>query len=327
MKRLLVTGAAGFVGARFVETCRRHGSADVISVDAVAHFKERPEHKGIDFGTIVDRDELFDWLESERPEISGIIHLGAITDTTMMDVALLKKRNVDYSQKIWNYASSQKVPLVYASSAATYGDGALGYDDDEALIPKLKPLNPYGDSKQIFDVWALGEEKRGNSPSSWSGWKFFNVYGFGEAHKGRMASVVLHAYQQLKSDRMIKLFRSHRAGIADGHQARDFVDVRDVIDVLWFALEKPARRGIRNLGTGKARTFLDLARAVCKAAGHDEAISFIDTPPSIRDQYQYFTEAKMDRLRALGYDKEFRSLENGVGEYVSRLGKSDSLPG
>jgi ADP-L-glycero-D-manno-heptose 6-epimerase len=319
MKRLLVTGAAGFVGARFVESCRRHVSGGVISVDAAAHFKERAEHEGIDFGTIVDRDELFDWLEREKPELSGIIHLGAITDTTMMDVALLKKRNVDYSQNIWNYASSRKVPLVYASSAATYGDGALGYDDDESLIPRLKPLNPYGDSKQIFDVWALAEEKRGNSPPSWSGWKFFNVYGFGEAHKGRMASVVLHAHQQLKSAGVIKLFRSHRAGIADGHQARDFVDVRDVIDVLWFALEKPARRGILNLGTGKARTFLDLARAVCKAAGHDEAISFIDTPPSIRDQYQYFTEAKMDRLRALGYNKEFRSLETGVTDYVKRL--------
>lgn len=319
MKRLLVTGAAGFVGARFVETCRGHGSGGVISVDAAAHFKERPEHKGIDFGTIIDRDELFDWLAREKPDLSGIVHLGAITDTTMMDVALLKKRNVDYSQKIWNYASSRQIPLVYASSAATYGAGELGYDDDEALIPRLKPLNPYGDSKQIFDIWALAEEKRGNSPPSWSGWKFFNVYGFGEAHKGRMASVVLHAHQQLKSSGMIKLFRSHRDGIADGHQARDFVDVRDVIDVLWFALEKPAQRGIFNLGTGKARTFLDLARAVCKAAGHDEAISFIDTPPAIRDQYQYFTEAKMDRLRALGYNKEFKSLETGVTDYVKRL--------
>jgi ADP-L-glycero-D-manno-heptose 6-epimerase len=319
MGRLLVTGAAGFVGSRFVETCRASGADEIVSVDASAPFRDRPEHAGIDFGEIVDRDELFDWLAREKPSLSGIIHLGAITDTTMMDVALLEKRNVDYSQKLWNYASSARVPLVYASSAATYGDGTLGYDDDEALIPKLRALNPYGESKRIFDEWALGEEKRGNAPPSWSGWKFFNVYGFGEAHKERMASVVLHAYQQLESNGVIKLFKSHRAGIADGHQARDFVDVRDVIDVLRFALDKPVSRGIRNLGTGKARTFLALARAVCKAAGRDEAISFIDTPPNIRDQYQYFTEARMERVRALGYDKQFRSLESGVTDYVKRL--------
>jgi ADP-L-glycero-D-manno-heptose 6-epimerase len=319
MTRLLVTGAAGFVGARFVEVSRGLGDADIVSVDATSHFAERPEHRAIDFGTIVDRNDLFDWLEREKPALSGIVHLGAITDTTMMDVALLQKRNVEYSQKLWNYASARKVPFVYASSAATYGDGSLGYDDDESLIPRLRALNPYGESKRIFDEWALGEEKRGNSPPAWSGWKFFNVYGYGEAHKGRMASVILHAYRQLESDGVIKLFRSHREGIADGHQSRDFVDVEDVIGVLRFALERNVERGIRNLGTGKARTFLDLAKAVCKAAGHDEAISFIDTPPSIRDQYQYFTEAKMERLRALGYDSKFRSLESGVSEYVKKL--------
>jgi ADP-L-glycero-D-manno-heptose 6-epimerase len=319
MGRLLVTGAAGFVGSRFVETCRASVSDEIVSVDAAPHFNDRPEHTGIDFGRIVDRDELFNWLARDKPSLSGIVHLGAITDTTTMDVALLQRRNVEYSQKLWNYASAAGVPLVYASSAATYGDGTLGYDDDETLIPKLRALNPYGESKRIFDEWALGEEERGNAPPSWSGWKFFNVYGYGEAHKGRMASVVLHAYQQLESNGVIKLFKSHRPGIADGHQARDFVDVRDVIEVLLFALDKPAGRGIRNLGTGKARTFLDLARAVCKAAGRDEAISFIDTPPNIRDQYQYFTEARMERLRALGYDKPFRSLETGVTDYVKRL--------
>ena len=317
-ERLLVTGAAGFVGWRFVEQARL-GGAEIISVDASAHFSERPEHAETDFGTIVDRDKLFSWLDREKPEISGIVHLGAITDTTMMDVQLLKERNFEYSQRLWNYAAKNWIPFVYASSAATYGAGELGYDDDEKLIPKLRPLNPYGESKRLFDEWALEEERRRNVPPSWSGWKFFNVYGYGEAHKGRMASVILHAYKQLKSDGVIKLFRSHREGIADGHQARDFVDVHDVISVLRFALDKPVKRGIYNLGTGKARTFLDLAKAVCRAAGHDEAISFIDTPPSIRDQYQYFTEARMERLRSLGYDKAFRSLETGVTEYVKRL--------
>lgn len=316
---LLVTGAAGFIGARFVENCRAQGSSEIISVDATSHFAERPEHAKIDYGKIVDMDALFGWLQNKRPPLSAVVHLGAITDTTATDVDALQKQNVEYSQKLWNYCSANGVPLVYASSAATYGAGELGYDDDESLIPELKPLNPYGESKREFDEWALGEEKRGNAPPAWSGWKFFNVYGYGEAHKGRMASVVLHAYQQLKSNGVIKLFKSHRQGIADGHQARDFVDVQDVVDVLRFAIDKPIKRGIMNLGTGKARTFLDLARAVCKAAGHDEAISFIDTPPAIRDQYQYFTEAKMDRLRALGYDKNFRSLESGVTDYVKRL--------
>jgi len=316
---LLVTGAAGFIGSRFVESSRARGGSEIISVDATAHFAERPEHAKIDFGKIVDRDALFDWLRNKKPAISAVVHLGAITDTTATDELALQKQNVEYSQKLWNYCAENGVPLIYASSAATYGAGERGYADDEGIIPLLKPLNPYGESKRAFDEWALAEEKRGNAPPAWSGWKFFNVYGYGEAHKGRMASVVLHAYNQLKSNGVIKLFRSHREGIADGHQARDFVDVQDVVDVLRFAIDKPARRGIRNLGTGKARTFLDLARAVCKAAGRDEAISFIDTPPAIRDQYQYFTEARMERLRGLGYDKEFRSLEDGVTAYVERL--------
>lgn len=315
----LVTGAAGFVGARFVDRVRAEGTADIISVDAPSHFRDRPEHAAIDYGTIVDREKLFDWLAAERPRLSAVVHLGAITDTTEMDVELLRKRNLEYSQKLWNYTASNNVPLIYASSAATYGAGELGYDDDEALIPRLKPLNPYGESKRAFDEWALKQEASGNAPPSWSGWKFFNVYGHGEAHKGRMASVVLHAYKQLKANGEIKLFKSHRDGIADGHQARDFVDVHDVVNVLQFAIDTRVKRGIMNLGTGKARTFLDLAKAVCKAAGHREAISFIDTPPSIRDQYQYFTEAKMDRLRALGYGKPFRSLEDGVTEYVKKL--------
>jgi len=301
--------------------CRERGQVDIVSVDAAAHFTDRPEHATLDFGTIVDRDTLFDWLEREKPALSGIVHLGAITDTTMMDVGLLEKSNVIYSQQLWNYASKAKVPLVYASSAATYGDGTLGYDDEEALIPRLKALNPYGESKRIFDEWALGEEKRGSAPPQWSGWKFFNVYGFGEAHKGRMASVVLHAYEQLRTDGVIKLFRSHRADIADGHQARDFIDVQDVVNVLWYALTRPVERGIRNLGSGRARTFLDLARGVCRAAGHDEVVTFIDTPPALRAQYQYFTEARMDRLRALGYDAEFRSLEDGITAYERSLEK------
>jgi ADP-L-glycero-D-manno-heptose 6-epimerase len=319
MTRLVVTGAAGFVGARFVEMCRQLGCAEIISVDDTAHFTDRPEHSRIDFGTTVHRDDLFAWLKRKEPSLSGIVHLGACTDTTMTDLALLEERNVAYSKRLWKYAAAAKIPFVYASSAATYGNGSLGYDDDESLIPTLRPLNPYGESKRLFDEWALTEEKNGSAPPRWSGWKLFNVYGFGEAHKGRMASVVLHAYQQLRSAGVIRLFRSHRPDIADGHQARDFIDVHDVVEVLWYALTRPVERGIRNLGTGRARTYLDLARGVCRAARHDEAVTFIDTPPALRAQYQYFTEARMDRLRALGYDAEFRSLEDGITAYVRSL--------
>jgi ADP-L-glycero-D-manno-heptose 6-epimerase len=312
MDPVLVTGAAGFVGTRFVDSCRDRG-VPVISVDARAHFADRPEHAATQYGTIVDRDDLFDWLDRTRPALSGIVHLGACTDTTETDEAYLDRVNVQYSQRLWTYATRAARPFVYASSAATYGDGSLGHDDDEALIPRLVPLNAYGRSKQTFDRWLLGQSE---APPVWSGWKFFNVYGYGERHKGGMASVILHAYDQLRAGGPVRLFRSHRAGIADGHQARDFIDVRDVISVLWFALDHQIARGIYNLGTGHARTYLDLARAVCRALGAEERIEFIDTPRAIRERYQYFTEARIGRLREGGYGVPFYSLEAGVAEYA-----------
>lgn len=312
---LLVTGAAGFVGARFVASAQARG-VPVISVDERSYFDARPEHAGIDLGTVVDRRDLFAWLERARPALAGIVHLGARTDTTESDEAVLTALNVEYSQQLWRHATAAGVPFVYASSAATYGDGAWGYDDDEALIPRLVPLNAYGRSKHTFDQWALAQA---STPPAWSGWKFFNVYGFGERHKGMMASVVLHAYDQLQAGDPIRLFRSHRDGIADGHQARDFIDVRDIIDVLWFALHRPVARGIYNLGTGQARTYLDLARAVCRTVGVEERIEFVDTPLKIREKYQYFTEAKTARLRALGYAEPFTTLESGIADYVATL--------
>jgi ADP-L-glycero-D-manno-heptose 6-epimerase len=314
MDPILVTGAAGFVGTRFVDSCRERG-VPVVSVDALAHFqkRERPEHAGTDYGTVVDRDDLFEWLDRAKPTLAAIVHLGACTDTTEMDTAYFDRVNVEYSKRLWQYATTHRLPFVYASSAATYGDGALGYDDDETLIPRLSPLNPYGWSKQTFDVWALAQSE---TPPTWSGWKFFNVYGYGERHKGKMASVVLHAYDQLRAGGPVRLFRSHRPGVLDGHQARDFIDVRDVVSVLWFALDRPIRRGIYNLGTGQARTYLDLARAVCQALGVEERIEFIDTPLAIRDKYQYFTEARVQRLTDAGYGQPFHTLEQGVSHYV-----------
>ncbi|MEO8604385.1 MAG: ADP-glyceromanno-heptose 6-epimerase [bacterium] len=318
---LLVTGAAGFIGARFVASCAARGIA-VVSVDDTAYFAARSEHAGIDFGRVVDRTQLFDWLARQRPSLAGIVHLGACTDTTELDVAFLTRVNLEYSQHLWQYAAAQALPLVYASSAATYGDGAFGYDDDPALLPGLRPLNPYGDSKQQFDLWALDEERAGRQPPHWCGFKFFNVYGFGERHKQRMASVVLQGFDQIRAGGTVRLFKSERPDIADGHQRRDFIYVDDVVNALHFALTAPIARGIFNLGTGRSRTFLDLVRATFAALAVPERIEFIPLPADLSARYQYVTEARMDRLRAAGYADPFTPLEDGVRQYVLELLKS-----
>ena len=317
-KQILVTGAAGFIGARFVESCVERGYS-VISVDDRAYFQERTEHKDVDFGTVVDRKNLFSWLKKEKIKLAAMVHLGACTDTTEFDVAYLNKINVEYSKNIWNWASQNNVPLVYASSAATYGEGELGYDDSEELIPKLKPLNPYGQSKQDIDLWVLEQERRGCKPPSWSAFKFFNVYGFGERHKKDMSSVVLKAFDQIRQKNVSRLFKSYRNGIAHGEQKRDFVFVGDVVNVLHFALEKPIKRGIYNLGTGEARSFLDLVRAVFEELGKKDNIEWIEMPEAIKDKYQYFTEAHMERLCEIGYKKPFTSLEDGIHQYIQKL--------
>jgi ADP-L-glycero-D-manno-heptose 6-epimerase len=318
--RYLVTGAAGFIGARFVESCRAR-AIDVVSVDSRAHFAERPEHKGLDFGPIVDRDELDGWLKGPGAgeKFDAIVHLGACTDTSQLDVAYLERVNVRASQRLWDEAVARKIPLVYASSAATYGAGEAGYGDDEASLARLRPLNPYGESKHRFDLWALERERAGHRPPAWSAFKFFNVYGFGERHKRRMASVVLHSFDQIRATGESTLFKSHREGIADGQQKRDFVFVEDVVEVLHFAATKPIARGIYNLGTGRARAFHDLARAVFAALGLPERIRFVDTPENLRAHYQYFTEAKMEKLHAQGFVRPFATLEEGASKYVARL--------
>jgi len=320
---LLITGAAGFIGARAVETARKKGYS-VVSVDHAPYFHERTEHRGLDFGEIVDLDSLEAWLTERtqrlgRAPVSGVIHMGACTDTTELDVAYLTRVNLEYTKMLWNFCADRAIPFVYASSAATYGEGELGYTDDESLTPRLKPLNPYGESKRAFDEWALNEEKKGHAPPAWSGFKFFNVYGFGETHKGKMASVIRHAFQQIREKGQVKLFQSHKPGIAHGEQKRDFVYVGDVVKVLFFALEAPLPRGIYNLGTGHARTFLDLVRATFKAMDRPENIEFIPTPVELRERYQYFTQAEMKKLGAAGYAVPFTELEDGVAEYVKQL--------
>ncbi len=328
--RYLVTGAAGFIGARFVESCAMRG-IETVSVDKLSYFTERAEHRGVAFGATVDRDRLFEWLQT--PEHAGrltaIVHLGACTRTTEMDREFLRRNNIEYSQRLWNFARERGLPFIYASSAATYGDGTLGFDDDEALLARLKPLNPYGESKWLFDQWALAEERAGRHPAGWAGFKFFNVYGFGERHKGPMSSLVLQGFDQIGTRGGLRLFESHRQGIAHGHQTRDFIWVGDVVQVLHFAVERalepagalrgPNLRGIYNLGTGRARTFLDLARAVFAALRLPERIEFIPMPQGLRDQYQYFTQARTERLRALGYTQPFTPLEEGVRRTVEQL--------
>jgi len=317
---VVVTGAAGFIGARCVEALRARGTP-VVSVDRIDAFDSRPEHAAIDFGTRVGLSEVDAWLAANGAGVAAIVHLGACTDTRETNRTHLRELNIDASERLWRRAIDLDVPFIYASSAATYGDGALGYDDDEAALPSLKPLNAYGDSKQVFDVWALGEEQAGRHPRAWAGLKFFNVYGFGERHKGPMSSVVIQAFDQIRASGKVRLFRSHRPDIADGHQARDFVCVDDVVEVLLDLVDRPLPRGIFNVGSGQARTFLDLARAVFAAMGRTEAIEFIDTPPDLRKTYQYFTEAPMARLRSAGYSLIPTSLEDGVARYVADLSR------
>ena len=311
---IVVTGAAGFIGSALVGELLRQGWQDIVAVDDFSRPDKAPNLEGKTLSAKVDRKEFHDWLDANQQLVQFIFHLGARTDTTEFDTAIFDELNLHYSQEVWKRCVKYGIPLVYASSAATYGAGEHGYDDDHDLIAKLKPLNPYGESKNDFDRWALAQAEK---PYFWAGLKFFNVYGPNEYHKGRMASVVLHAFRQIRDTGGMKLFRSHRPDYKDGEQLRDFVYVKDVCDVCLFLMEHRKHSGIYNLGSGKARTFLDLARAVFAALGKDENIEFIDTPADIRDKYQYYTEANMAKLKGIGYDKPFTSLEEGVGDYVT----------
>jgi len=314
---IIVTGAAGFIASNLIKKLNSDGFNHIIAVDK---FDNPDKNKNLEDLIIlekVERDVFFEWLEKQNEkEIEFIFHLGARTDTTEFNTDLLTKLNTDYTKKVWEKCIEMQIPLIYASSAATYGLGELGYEDDESKIPELKPLNPYGISKNEFDKWALKQEK---TPFYWAGLKFFNVYGPKEYHKGRMASVILHAYKQISETGKMKLFRSHNPEFKDGEQMRDFVFVDDVVNVMIWLMHHRKNAGIYNLGSGKARTFLDLVKAVFNAMGKKEDISFIDTPADIRDKYQYFTEAKMEKLKAIGYPHEFTDLEAGVDAYIKEM--------
>jgi ADP-L-glycero-D-manno-heptose 6-epimerase len=310
---IVVTGAAGFIGSCLVQKLNEEGYNDIVVVDDFSSEAKKGNLEGKKITKWVDREDLMPWLRSNHLFVQFIFHIGARTDTTEFDVEIFNKLNLNYTKDIWNLCVEFGMPLVYASSAATYGGGELGYDDNHEVVGKLKPLNPYGDSKNDFDKWALAQKR---SPYFWAGLKFFNVYGPNEYHKNRMASVILHAFNQINKNGEMKLFRSHRPDYRDGEQLRDFVYVKDVVKVCYFLMHHRKDSGLYNLGTGQARSFLDLAKNTFKAMGKEEKIGFVDTPADIRDKYQYFTEANMQKLKNIGYSEPFYSLESGVEDYV-----------
>jgi len=313
---IIVTGATGFIASNLIKRLNADGFKHIIAVDKFNNPVKNRNIEGLTIAEKIDRNSFFDWAYSQTLEIEFIFHLGARTDTTEFDKALLWELNTEYSKKIWQLCIDKQIPLVYASSAATYGLGENGYEDDEAKIAQLTPLNPYGESKNEFDIWALEQKP---SPLYWTGLKFFNVYGWGEFHKGRMASVIFHAYNQITETGKMKLFRSHNSDYKDGEQMRDFVFVDDVVNVMIWLMHHRKNSGIYNLGSGKARTFLDLVKSVFQSMDKSPDISFIDTPADIRDKYQYFTKASMEKLKSIGYKNPFTPLEEGVDSYIKAL--------
>ena len=313
---IVVTGAAGFIGSCLVGYLNDKGYQNIIVVDDFSRADKEINLEEKKFSHKVDRNIFFDWLQQQQQPVDFIFHIGARTDTTEFDYEVHRKLNVEYSQKVWEYCTKHQVPLVYASSAATYGAGELGYNDDHDVIEKLKPLNPYGVSKNEFDKWVLKQKEQ---PPFWAGLKFFNVYGPYEYHKGRMASVIWHAFNQIRKDGEVKLFRSHRPDFKDGEQLRDFIYVFDVLKVCYWLMKKQPESAIYNLGTGKARTFADLVAATFSSLGLKTNIRYIDMPEDIREKYQYFTEANMKKLRDAGYTDSFYSLEDGIRDYVQQF--------
>jgi len=310
---IIVTGAAGFIGSVLTGKLNQAGLDNIIVVDDFSKTQKNKNLEDNQFIQAVERDDFFQWFDDNYAEVSFVLHIGARTDTTEFDVNVFDILNLNFSKQIWLRCADHQIPLIYASSAATYGLGELGYNDDHNIVNQLKPLNPYGESKNDFDKWVLHQTE---TPPFWAGLKFFNVYGPNEYHKGRMASVIFHAFNQIRETGKVKLFRSHNPDYKDGEQLRDFIYVNDVVDVIVYLMQNKPESGLYNLGTGKARTFLDLAKSTFTALNIGPNIEFIDTPEDIRDKYQYFTEANMAKLIAAGFNKPFTSLEDGIRDYV-----------
>jgi len=310
---IVITGATGFIGSVLVSRLNKEGYGNLILVDDFSNSRKAKNLSDKSFIKTINRDDFFQWFDDYYSNVNLVLHIGARTDTTEFDSKVFDILNLNYTKQMWQRCSDYSIPMIYASSAATYGMGEFGYDDNHKIINKLVPLNPYGESKNDFDKWALKQKKM---PPFWAGLKFFNVYGPNEYHKNRMASVILHAFSQINKTKQVKLFKSHKPDFKDGEQLRDFIYVLDVVDVISFLIKNKPESGIYNLGTGKARTFVDLATATFNALQLTPKIEFIDTPEDIRDKYQYFTEANMDKLKAAGYNKPFTSLEAGINDYV-----------
>ncbi|MBM3507822.1 MAG: ADP-glyceromanno-heptose 6-epimerase [Alphaproteobacteria bacterium] len=316
---IVVTGGAGFIGSNLVAALEARGESETMVCDRMGKDERWQNLRGRELSAIVPPERLFDFLRGNEKAVDVVFHMGAISDTTETDAGLLVENNYLFPLALWDWCAAHDVRFLYASSAATYGDGSAGFDDDatSAALAKLKPLNAYGWSKHLFDRRVARMLANGaNRPRQWAGLKFFNVYGPNEYHKGGQRSVVHQAWGQATTRGDVTLFRSHRDDVADGEQARDFIYVDDAVDVMLWLLDHPNVSGLFNLGTGKARTFKDLANAVFAALQKKPNIRYIDTPETIRAKYQYFTEAPMQRLRAAGYARAFTSLEEGVRRYV-----------
>jgi ADP-L-glycero-D-manno-heptose 6-epimerase len=316
---IVITGAAGFIGSCLVSFLNDAGYNNLILVDDFTNPEKERNLLAKKFAVKVERETFFDWLENHHRAIEFVYHIGARTDTTEFDYSIHEHLNVDYSKKIWNYCTKNSIPLVYASSAATYGLGEFGYKDNPEIIEHLKPLNPYGVSKNEFDKWAI---KQSSCPPAWAGLKFFNVYGPNEYHKGRMASVIFHSYNQIIDKGFVKLFKSHKKEFKDGEQLRDFIYVKDVLKICYWFLQcwekdnKNFISGIYNVGTGKSRSFNDLVKATFKGLDRETQIEYIEMPEDIRSTYQYYTQAEMQKIRGAGYTEPIFTLEDGVGDYV-----------
>ena len=318
---IIITGSAGFIGSVVVNCLNQNGKNDLILVDDFSKKNKERNYINSNYSQLINRDIFIDWLKENHNEVDFIVHLGARTDTTEFDWSVFESLNVNYTKSLFSLCSDYSIPLIYASSAATYGNGEFGYIDNHDIVYKLQPLNPYGKSKNEVDKWVLQQEKQ---PPFWAGLKFFNVYGPNEYHKGRMASVIFHSFNQIKETGKVKLFRSHRPDYKDGEQLRDFIYVKDIASVIIFMIEKfqhnkPIESGLYNLGTGKARSFYDLAANTFRAMNKEVNIEFVDIPSDIRDKYQYYTEADITKLRSAGYDNDFTSLEDGVYDYVKNF--------
>jgi len=317
---IIVTGAAGFIGSNMIRKLNDSGYQDIVAIDDFSRTDKNKNLQNKKIHQQIDREEFIPWLTDHGKDIDFIFHIGARTDTSEFNKAIFDHLNLNYSKAIWKACVKHNIPLLYASSAATYGGGEFGYKDDHELPFKLQPLNPYGESKNEFDKWVLNQTQ---APDFWAGVKFFNVYGPNEYHKGRMASVIFHCFNQVRETGKMKLFRSHRNDYKDGEQLRDFIYIKDVTEILIFFMKELPKNGLFNIGTGKARSFNDLARNTIQAMNAQAGIEYIDTPEDIRDKYQYFTEADISKLKQTNNRKAFYSLEDGIADYV----KNYLIPG